>query len=121
MVATTAGTQSTAPLVTPVTFGGQVMLNQVTVRIPPGHCGTTGLQVVLAGAVIFPYNAPTEWLIGDDYTIPVVFNLLVDTQLRIQTYNVDVRTHRHFLDIQVTDLDVGAVGDANAVALTGLS
>lgn len=117
LIATNGGQQPTSPTFTSLSFGGPVTLDSITFRIPPGHCGTTGLQVFLAGSVIFPYNAPSEWLVGNDYTIPVEFGVLVDSGLRIATYNLDVRTHRHFLDVKVSDIDISSVATVNAAAI----
>lgn len=121
LVATTEQTQPSSPLVTGLSFGGPVILDHVTFRIPAGHRGSTGLQLQLAGSTIFPYNAPTEWLVGDDDRLTVDFGVEVDTQLQVVTYNLDRMTHRHFLDISVSDIPVDTINAGATAALTGLS
>lgn len=120
-ILTQEGTQPTAPLFTTITLGGLITLDQITFRIPAGHRGTTGLQVQLAGAVIFPYNAPTEWLVGDDDRLTVPFGIEVDTQLRVATYNLDLRGHTHLLDVQVSDIPVDTLNAGSTPALSSLS
>jgi hypothetical protein len=90
-----AGTPVSAPVSTtvPVPVGTVV---KVTIVIPPGHAGLTGLQVLLAGTPIIPY-AGAAYLIGDNYQDSWEIGQDVNPgNLTLAGYNTDIFQHTFY-------------------------
>lgn len=114
-VTTTAGTTTTAPLVTAVNLGNLILLS-AHLRIPSGHAGLTGWRVDYSTMTIIPFSAPSAYIIGDDEQFEFEVNYEVGNTLQVVTYNTDVYDHTHYLTLKVTELP--ARNDGIVVPLT---
>lgn len=90
-----AGTQPGAPLLTPWNVG-DVWLYNVSVRIPPGHFGTTGFYVTWAGTVVVPWSTGPNWINGDDENPSFDVNEEIGNGLTIVAYNQGVWAHTFY-------------------------
>lgn len=59
-----AGVTANAPTVTPVIRASTWQVMKVTIVIPAGHAGLTGIQLWYGGGAAIPYNS--GWYSGDD-------------------------------------------------------
>lgn len=64
-----AGTTEANPTVGDAIPAGPYRVDRVTIVIPPGHCGMTGIQLRYGHTAMIPYDS--GWISGDDevYTI----------------------------------------------------
>lgn len=76
---------------------GDVWLYQIEIRIPPGHNGTTGLQVTNNGIAIVPWGNPPTWLVDSDRTLTYPVETEVDSQLAVVGYNIGAYDHEFYL------------------------
>jgi hypothetical protein len=83
---------------------GDVWVNSVNVRIPPGHAGQTGLQLQYAGVPIVPWNDITTFLVDNDkdYDFPIGFEF--DQSLTIVMYNQGSYPHTFYCRWNVTPI-----------------
>ena len=80
-------------------------VRQITVVIPPGHAGLTGIRFLLRETVIIPAS-PDEWIRGDDValTFPEKFELPdLPPRLLIEAYNEDT-VYPHAFQVNITIL-----------------
>jgi len=96
IVTTPAATPASAPQSTATALGWS-FLHAVQVRIPPGHAGFTGLQIVWNGVGIVPFTTAPSWIIGNDDYLVFDVDETLDTQLTVLTFNTDVFAHSHYL------------------------
>lgn len=91
----TAGTPVTAPLVEDAIPRGPYNLARVTIVIPPGHCGLTGIQLWYGGNAAIPYAS--GWISGDNevYTVEVSATYPPGAAWQAAMLNNDVYDH-HF-------------------------
>jgi len=110
-----AGTTIAAPVVvdspTPA-----VELLSVNVRVPAGHAGRTGFQVVLSQEAVIPYGSPPAWLILDNDEVVLNAGYNTDTSLSFVAYNLDVYDHVFHVDWVCQQPAAGAVGGGTLAA-----
>lgn len=103
-IETPVDTLANTPQVTPVDLGW-VIINSITLRIPPGHMGLTGWALTLNGTRVIPWQQPNTFIVGDDESVPTTLGLEVDGGLEIVTYNLDtVYPHTHYARINYTPI-----------------
>lgn len=108
-----AGTLSSAPLSTDVSFD-QGTVTRVEIVIPDGHAGLTGLALQQAQQQIIPEDAGT-WVISNDETIGWdVSDYLNNGNWQTLAYNTDVFDHSFYLRFLIEVIDTTA--QAAAVA-----
>lgn len=90
---------------------GDVMLDKIDIRIPPGHNGTTGLRIVFNGSYIVPWSQGGDWLIMNDEALEVLVGTEVDTHLTLQLYNTDVYSHTAYLRFFYTPMTLVNAGN----------
>lgn len=84
-------------------------LDRITVIIPDGHAGLTGIRVLWAGTQIIPFST-NVYLTGNDRVVPIQFDdYITVTGLVIQTYNTDIFDHTFFLEAIISDLPLPAI------------
>lgn len=90
-----AGTGQLAPVVRDAIPAGPFRVDKVTVVIPPGHCGLTGLQLWYGGNAAIPYDS--GWISGDDevYSINYGAHYPLGAAWQVAMLNNDVYDH-HF-------------------------
>jgi hypothetical protein len=99
---TPAGTPIAAPLVTAFPLE-DAQLEKITIIIPDGHSGLTGIRILWSGTQIVPF-ALNYYLTGNDRIIEVKLNSYITVNaLSIETYNLDVFAHTFWLEALVTD------------------
>lgn len=97
-------TPSSAPTTT-ATAVGHCILDAVTVFIPSGHQGLTGLAIQLAGVHVVPYGDNTAYVLGDDSTDEFQLGVEVDQGLNVITYNTDQAfPHTFYLRFKCRDI-----------------
>jgi hypothetical protein len=102
-VETPSGTTPDAPQSTVLPLEDSI-LGTVTIIIPDGHSGLTGIRVLYAQQEIIPWSND-DWLVSNDEKIEVGFNDQVTASgLTIVTYNLDVFPHKHWVRAQISDL-----------------
>jgi hypothetical protein len=107
---------STDPLVTAIDLG-DAYLTEIDIRIPPGHCGTTGIQVMFNGALVVPWADDSSWLIADDERLNFPVNTEVDTQLTVNTYNTDLWDHTFYCRFVYTPMTLITASAPSTVAV----
>jgi hypothetical protein len=114
-VVTPAGTSPDVPLQTafPLVDG---TLTAVTILIPDGHSGLTGIRILQADQEIIPWSND-DWLISNDEVISISVNTSISAVgLTIETYNTDAFEHRHWVRAQVINIGVGSSSSSATVA-----
>ena len=84
--------QMSAPASTPLNLG-DVRLDRVDLRFPPGPSGLVGVAIVMAGTQIWPWGVAGTWLIGNDETISSDIGTELDQGVTITYYNNDYYQH----------------------------
>ena len=100
------------PILTPATIDAptpNVQLNTVNVRVPAGHAGLTGFQVVLSQQAVIPYGIPSEWFIVDNGEVVLQAGYNTDATLMFVAYNLDVYPHTFHLDWVAQDIATSSV------------
>lgn len=90
-----AGTAEATPTVVDAIPRGPYRVDRVTIVIPPGHCGLTGLQLWYGGNTAIPYDS--GWISGDNevYTMEYSVKYPVGAAWQVAMLNNDVYEH-HF-------------------------
>src|SRR5713101_4327946 len=88
----TAGTAVAAPMTLAWPME-TARLGTITITVPDGHSGLTGLHVLYLGTLIVPYRG-TSWLVANDAVIAVPFNdEVMPVGMTLEAYNLDVFDH----------------------------
>jgi hypothetical protein len=85
------------PTVSVIQGVGDFWLDSIEIRIPPGHLGLTGLQILNAGTNIVPYGNQYEYLVGNDDLLRYDVGVEVDTGLGFSATNADIYYHYWYL------------------------
>jgi|SRR5690349_5238491 len=102
-IATPAGTSSDTPLVTNFALEDAELVS-VTILIPDGHAGLTGIRVLQAGQEIIPWDND-DWLVSNNEVITIPMSSeITRTGLSIETYNQDIFPHTHWVRALITNL-----------------
>lgn len=84
---------------------GHCILDAVSVFIPSGHQGLTGLAIQLAGVHVVPYGDNNAYVLGDDSTDEFQLGVEVDQGLNVITYNTDQAfSHTFYLRFKCRDI-----------------
>lgn len=102
-VTTPAGTLKTAPQSSALAVQHGRLIG-IDLLIPPGHSGTTGIRLELAGAPILPWSSTPQWIIGDGLSELFDSDIEVDRGLVAVTYNEGNYTHSHYLRLVIRSL-----------------
>lgn len=102
----TAGTLSSAPLVTTVALGELSILRQVRYQFPPGPSGFVGWRLKYAGSVILPFQQ-NAWVRGDSMTrdLPLMMEI-PSGRVVLERYNTDRYDHAVLFIFEVEDQDI---------------
>jgi hypothetical protein len=93
-----AGTAIATPQTTVVNLG-DIWCYAISVRIPAGHCGFTGLAVIQAGSYLLPFGQTLKYLIGNDDKLDFDIGVEIPGNFTLQTYNTDVLAHTFYVRI----------------------
>jgi hypothetical protein len=107
------------PIATPVTLDAptpNIELISVNVRVPAGHAGNTGFQIVFSEQAIIPYGIPSEWFILDNDEMILQAGYNTDNTLMFVAYNLDVYPHTFHLDWVAQDIASSSAGAVVAFA-----
>lgn len=116
-VTCTKGTAQASPQVNTWNIGN-VSLYSLTVRVPNGHVGLTGIVLLYNGIAIFPWGQPPGYLVTNYETVKQDFSREeISSPLTIQTYNTDMFDHSFFIraDIDQELVSTADVGTAPVV------
>jgi hypothetical protein len=72
---------------------GDIWLDKVHIRIPPGPKGNTGVSIVNAGVGIVPFGGNPTFMLADDELLEYDVGAEVNNGLQVWTYNTDVTAH----------------------------
>lgn len=91
----TANTPETSPTVSDAIPAGPYRVDRVTIVIPPGHCGLTGIQLRYGKTAMIPFDS--GWISGDNevYTIAYSAHYPPGAAWQVAMLNNDVWDH-HF-------------------------
>lgn len=93
-----AGTVIAAPTSDTLNLG-DIWVYNISVRIPPGHCGFTGLSVQQAGSYLIPFGMTLAYLIGNDDKLEFEIGVEIPGAFQFVTYNTDVLVHTFYIRI----------------------
>lgn len=100
----TVSPPANTPIATPHTRNWnftQGILAAVTIQVPAGHAGRTGIRLVYHGTVIIPWSL-TGWIIASGETFTFDWDdEIMATGLQIQAYNTDITVHNFYLRAKV--------------------
>lgn len=100
---TPLNTPIATPLSTQWDLGNQE-LTRLSIMVPRGHNGLTGIKVLYDGVAIFPFTLPQQFLIANGETVGEEIGFEVSHPLTIVTYNTDIFAHRFYLRCTIADL-----------------
>ncbi len=101
-----AGRSSTVPLSSTWAMEDG-WLSTITVIIPDGHSGFTGIRFKRAGTLFWPYSG-AAWVIANNDEIVVPYNdTMTITGITIETYNTDVFDHTFYMRAVLSDQGPG--------------
>lgn len=104
-VTVAANIASTAPTTT-ATALGHCIVETVTVVIPTGHAGLTGIAVVLASIHVVPYGDNAAFVLGDGTEETFELGFESDSGLTLAAYNTDQAfPHTFYLRWKVRDIE----------------
>jgi hypothetical protein len=114
------GTLQASPQVDTWTLGN-ILLYRLSIRVPAGHAGLTGVVVLYNGVAIFPVGQPPSFLVTTNETLGQDFNEEeVAAPLTIETFNTDVFDHSFYLRADVSVL-LPTPGDTTVAALVPIA
>lgn len=102
-ILTPKNTAIAAPLSTAWDLGNQELV-RLSVMVPRGHSGLTGIKVLYDNVAIFPFTLPELFLIANGETVGEEIGFEVSHPLTIVTYNTDIFDHRFYLRCTIADL-----------------
>jgi hypothetical protein len=112
-ILTPPGTTAALPLTSNLPLEDAELVS-VTILIPDGHAGLTGIRILQAGKEIVPWSND-DWLISNDEIVTVpIGNQITAVGLQIQTYNTDAFPHKHWVRALINDLNTSAAQTAAA-------
>lgn len=101
-VTVTAGTVKAAPSST-VWKLEDAFITTVTIIVPDGHSGLTGIRLLRSFQQVIPYGND-DWIVANNDEIVIPYNgEITASGLSIQTYNTDVFDHSFNLRCVITD------------------
>lgn len=114
-----AGTAKSAAVVTPWPLENNI-LDTITVVIPSGHCGFTGVRVLQASQQIVPWGN-SSYIVANDEKIPIDINIEIGASaITVQAYNTDVYAHTFYLRAAVRDIPLPAPSGASVTSGIGV-
>lgn len=89
------------------------ILESVTILIPDGHSGLTGIRVKQAQQEIIPWSND-DWLVSNNEKIELaVEEQITKTGLVIETYNMDVFVHKFWIRAVIQNLGTSTSPNPN--------
>jgi hypothetical protein len=107
------------PLVTPLDLG-DVRLDRLVLRFPPGPSGLVGAAIYASGTQILPFGPPGTWIIGDDEQVPSEYGDEIDQGVTIVTYNLDTFEHTLYWRFYYTPMTL-VVGGSQLTPVVAVS
>lgn len=96
-------------------------LEEITIEVPDGHCGLTGVRVLQAQQQIVPF-ANNSFFVANDRVIDYPFkDQITSTGLVIQGYNLDIFPHTFYLTALVANLPLPGENPEAEVVTSGLA
>lgn len=97
-------------------------LKEVTIEVPDGHCGLTGVRILQAQQQIVPF-ANSSYLVANGRTFAYPFDdEITSSGLVIQGFNTDIFTHTFYCTALVTNLPLpGELPEAEVVTASAPS
>lgn len=81
----------------------------ISILVPDGHNGVTGLQLLQANQQIVPFGAGT-FLIANDETLDFTINLPLDTQQwSAQAFNTGKYPHSFYIRLSINEITLPTV------------
>lgn len=106
-------------------LGRDYVLERLTIQIPEGHVGLTGVQVAYQGVMLVPWNDATHFLVGNGLVEAFDLNTYITGILSVTTVNTDkALAHKFYLRARVhepTDSDAPAAAQTGVLSLDSLN
>src|SRR5271154_6082973 len=102
-VVTPPGTTQAAPQRTPLVLG-DVRLDLIFWRIPPGPSALCGAYIAQSGTQLWPWGNLGTFLVGDDEYDDVPIGTEIDHLITIVTYNTDIYPHTWYFKFLYTPI-----------------
>jgi len=102
-------TAASTPQATPQVDTFKVPLRQlvrVTLSVPRGHGGFTGIEIETQGLQLVPFNQPGKYITADDARFDWPLALQVDGTLTARSFNTDVWAHTFYFIVYMVDLAI---------------
>ena len=80
------------------------ILHTISVRVPPGHQGTTGVCVTFNNLPILPWSNTPTWLTLNDETVAYSVEAEITGKLAVLSYNTDQVAHSFFMRFEYTPI-----------------
>lgn len=77
-------------------------LQRVTLRVPAGHQGLTGIEIETQGLQLVPFNQPGTYIIADNDRFDFDIAVQVDGSLKAKSFNKDVWPHTFYMVVYLT-------------------
>lgn len=97
-------------------MGRDYVVEVLTIQIPEGHVGLTGIQVSYLGVFIVPWNDGTHFLVGNGLVERFPLNMYIGGKLSFTTVNNDKSlAHKFYVRAQVREPSAVEVAAATAI------
>lgn len=114
-VACPAGTLSSAPQSQRWDME-DAYLYRLTIVVPDGHAGLTGIRFRRSGAIVVPYTFD-QFIVANDRVINFDYNGEIHSSgLVIETYNTDVFDHTFYLEATIGDTNPNPTQQVSATS-----
>ncbi len=94
---------------------GDMILKGIDLTIPSGPSGYAGIQWLVDGNTIIPFDQPGEWIISDDAKIHFEFDDEVGSGIQVQGYNTDMWDHTFYMIFAYQLISVASFSGATNV------
>jgi hypothetical protein len=98
-----AGTPQSAPVSTPWPLEDNQLI-KISIEVPDGHCGLTGVRILWSQQQIVPF-ANNSFFVANDRTIDYQFDdYITSSGLVVQGFNTDIFPHTFYITALITNL-----------------
>lgn len=110
-----AGTAKAAPQTADITSPA-MLVERITVRVPPGPSGLMGFRLTVNGEQVIPLNLGA-WIVTDDQVLDWALGDLPNSGAwQVTGYNTGTYDHTIYLDFELSPLSSSASAAASSAA-----
>lgn len=98
-----ANTPKTAPITTPFTLEDAILVS-MTIVVPPGHVGLTGIRIVRSQQQVIPFGN-LSFLVMDNEKLEIDLNEEIQRKALVASaFNTDIFPHTFYIRAVIADL-----------------